>query len=482
MSRSSFTLIELLVVIAILAILSVTVVLVINPADLIRQSRDSSRMTDLANLKKALSLFDVTNPDDFTGTSSIVYVSIPDSSGTCVNLGLPELPTGWTYHCVTSSTLAKTDGTGWVPTNLDNIAYGSVISKLPLDPQNSTSSGLYYQYVTGGSFVVKAQLESDKYKDKAANDGGASQTALEMGTDLALAPNLFPDNWIKMPGNSSFGTSDFWVMKYEAKCASAANNSLLTTPATQYNTLWNSSTTAGSACTSANGKYVTSNADGYPIAYISHATAKTYCSGIGAHLLTNEEYMTIARNAEQVNGNWSTSVGSGYLYSGHNDGTPNAALTAANDTDYYFGTGNSSGNQRRVLTLSNGNAIWDLAGNVYEHVQRTAADITTAIDLPACSDGVAGWGWCQYGNTTAPYVSAYTADVAQANVGPSNTDWNSTQGMGQLYTYKNGTDQATTVFIRGGSWSYGSNAGAFALTLDWGTGSAYNRVGFRCAR
>ncbi|MDP1706599.1 MAG: hypothetical protein Q8L36_02155, partial [bacterium] len=183
----------------------------------------------------------------------------------------------------------------------------------------------------------------------------------------------------------------------------------------------------------------------------SHTTAKTYCLSIGAHLLTNEEYMTIARNVEQVAGNWSTAVGSGYLYSGHNDNTPATALTSSqDDANYYYGTSNASGNQRRVLTLSNGQSIWDLAGNAWEHIQRTVADIVTMIDLPACSDGVAGWGWCQYGNTTAPYVSAYTADVAQAAVGPSDSSWNSTQGMGQLYTYKNGTDQSTTVFIRGG--------------------------------
>ncbi|MDP1706730.1 MAG: SUMF1/EgtB/PvdO family nonheme iron enzyme, partial [bacterium] len=328
-----------------------------------------------------------------------------------------------------------------------------------------------------------ANLESTKYAAKAATDGGLSTTGYEVGSDLALGPKVFPDNWVKIPGNSSFGTSDFYVMKYEAKCASASNNALLTTPATIYNTLWDSSSTPASACTAANSKYVTSAADGFPLTYVTHNTAKTYCTSIGAHLLTNEEYMTIARNAEQVAGNWSTSVGSGYLYSGHNDNTPATALTASqDDANGYYGTSNASGNQRRALTLSNGQTVWDLAGNIWEHVQRTAADIVTAIDLPACSDGVAGWGYCQYGATTAPYVSAYTADVAQAAVGPSNTDWNSTQGMGQVYSYKNGTDQATTVFIRGGGWNNGSYAGAFTLGLSWGTGDADFGVGFRCAR
>ena len=46
-SRSAFTLIELLVVIAILAILAVVVVLVLNPAELLKQSRDANRLSDM---------------------------------------------------------------------------------------------------------------------------------------------------------------------------------------------------------------------------------------------------------------------------------------------------------------------------------------------------------------------------------------------------------------------------------------------------
>jgi hypothetical protein len=37
-------------------------------------------------------------------------------------------------------------------------------------------------------------------------------------------------------------------------------------------------------------------------------------------------------------------------------------------------------------------------------------------------------------------------------------------------------------FIRGANWNNGSGAGVFALHLDWGAGSTYGNVGFRCAR
>jgi hypothetical protein len=38
------------------------------------------------------------------------------------------------------------------------------------------------------------------------------------------------------------------------------------------------------------------------------------------------------------------------------------------------------------------------------------------------------------------------------------------------------------VFIRGGNWNNGSNAGAFALNLNNSAGSTNNNIGFRCAK
>lgn len=188
-SKNSFTLIELLIVIAILAILSVAIVIVINPTDLIRQSRDTNRLTDLNQLNKALSLFDVTNPNDFTGTSSVVYVSLPDTTTTCANLSLPALPSGYSYRCVTTSTLIKTDGTGWIPVNFDGISYGSPIQKLPVDPQNTTSTGQYYSYIPGGSWELNGSFESEKYRANPQKSKTNLPGVIAVGTDLSLNPS-----------------------------------------------------------------------------------------------------------------------------------------------------------------------------------------------------------------------------------------------------------------------------------------------------
>jgi prepilin-type N-terminal cleavage/methylation domain-containing protein len=79
--RSSFTLIELLIVLAIVTILSVVVIVTLNPAELLRQSRDSNRLSDLATLNSALGMYN-TDIGGSMGSSSVVYISIPDTTST----------------------------------------------------------------------------------------------------------------------------------------------------------------------------------------------------------------------------------------------------------------------------------------------------------------------------------------------------------------------------------------------------------------
>lgn len=261
-------------------------------------------------------------------------------------------------------------------------------------------------------------------------------------------------------------------MKYEAKCVDLSGTPLTSPTESTYQTYYNSSL----PCTSANNRSISSLKEGYPITRISHDTAKAYCLSLGAHLLTNEEYMTIARNAEGVSENWS----GGKLYRGHTDSVPYGALTASSDNNGYAGTGQTSGEQRRTMTLSNGEVIWDISGNVYEHVMRTSSDIQTTIATPSCDSGT-GWQWCNYGTAVSPYVSAWTADVPQAYVGPSNPSHDATsQNTGRVYT--NSGASGGTVFRRGGDWNGGTYAGLFAARLDWSGGGSDGSVGFRCSR
>ena len=62
---SVFTLIELLVVIAILAVLATAVVVVLNPAELLKQGRDSTRLSDFSAIHSAIAFYlsDYSSPD-----------------------------------------------------------------------------------------------------------------------------------------------------------------------------------------------------------------------------------------------------------------------------------------------------------------------------------------------------------------------------------------------------------------------------------
>jgi len=173
-SQWGFTLIELLIVIGIIGILAVIIVLLINPQELLRRSRDSNRLSDLAVVNKALSIFSTDVQGGFFGNASTTYISIPDPTATstagdqCQGLGLPSLSTstGWSYHCASPSTYRKADGTGWLPVNLGQISAGSPVGTLPVDPINTTSSSYYYAYVTDGSsqWLLTALPESQKQK------------------------------------------------------------------------------------------------------------------------------------------------------------------------------------------------------------------------------------------------------------------------------------------------------------------------------
>lgn len=198
-----FTLIELLVVIAIIAVLAVVVVLTLNPAELLRQSRDSNRLSDLATMSNAINLYNTdqgSSPAYSLGTSNTVYVSIPDPTATttagdqCQGLNLITLPATYTYHCAASSTYRNVNGTGWIPVNLASTTTGSPLGALPIDPTNNTSSHLYYSYETNGSqYEMTSVMESQKYgpggsNDVVSNDGGTLANTYTKGTNLAIEP------------------------------------------------------------------------------------------------------------------------------------------------------------------------------------------------------------------------------------------------------------------------------------------------------
>jgi formylglycine-generating enzyme required for sulfatase activity len=261
-------------------------------------------------------------------------------------------------------------------------------------------------------------------------------------------------------------------MKYEAKVVSTTDTTTgLITPTTGSNTIANNTT----ATTSANNRAIASVASGYPIANINQTTAASYCSTAGASLITNTEWMTIARNIEGQLSNWTTgiaassAIGTGGLYRGHSDNSPGTALVAGADNDGYIGTGQSGFSiERRTHSLSNGEIIWDIGGNVWEWTN----DTILGKDQPTGSS--TGFNWRQY--TAITNYGTLSYDLTR----PSNNTWNSTQNMGQIYSDGTSSNNTSFAFLRGGYWSNSTIAGVFTLALNNTPSSTYNTVGFRC--
>jgi prepilin-type N-terminal cleavage/methylation domain-containing protein len=400
-----FTLLEILLVIAAIGILAAIVLVAINPTRQINQARQAAISSEKNAIEKALQ--------------------------------------------------QELIDTGNYPSSIDGVQRKICSSTVTTDCINITSD-LVPNYIaaipTGGTYTVAR-----------GNDG-----RVYVNTSTTAANLSCPTGYIKVPGNSLYQTKDFCVMKYEAKAvATSAPTVGLTEPNTGYNTIANNTT----ATTSVNGRAVASVASGYPIVNINQTTAASYCTTAGASLITNAEWMTIARNIEAQPSNWTGgTVGSGGLWRGHSDNSPVNALAANTDDNLgYEGTGNTSPSiERRTHTLSNGEVIWDLSGNVWEWTN----DTILGKDQPTGSS--TGFNWREY--TAITNYGTLSYDLTR----PSNNTWNSTQNMGQIYSDGTSTNNTANAFIRGGASASTVPAGVFTLYLNYIPAFTYVEVGFRC--
>jgi prepilin-type N-terminal cleavage/methylation domain-containing protein len=206
-NRKGFTLIELLVVIAIIAVLSIVVILSLNPAELLRQARDSNRVSDLATLKSAISLYLADQSIPVLGTSTQCYIGVGNATATMYT---PSQTGVWaaTTTCaawfasatsMTTSTSRSISGSGWIPVPFSNISAGTPIGQEPVDPVNTfgtaaakSSGAFFYGYIMSGTtFKLSAFTESVKYSASGTNDvestdGGNNNFVYEQGTALSL--------------------------------------------------------------------------------------------------------------------------------------------------------------------------------------------------------------------------------------------------------------------------------------------------------
>ena len=185
--------------------------------------------------------------------------------------------------------------------------------------------------------------------------------------------------------------------------------------------------------------------DGTPWVRISFEEAKSACADIGCQLVTETQELAIRLNAAQQDCNWTKGkVGEGKLFRGLRKGNISSAQPGTFQSP--------DAKERRWLTLSNGEKVCDLNGNVFswifDDVQGNDKGLTTIIkaDSPSL--------------TTAPYPS---------------------QEKGMGWRPDGERDWSGYALFRGGDWYSVSCAGVFRLDNGY-PGSRGDDVGFRCTK
>ncbi len=196
--RRGFTLGELLITVSIMMILGVVIIITIKPAELLRQSRDAKRISDLSELNIALERYIAQVKPPALGadrSSGACYISLASASGLDTNTcgGRFASVGGAT---ITASNARVLNGTGWIPVRFTDIPAGVPFGVLPVDPKSPNTAGanlnlvtddLYYAYAKQGKrFEINARLESKKYASSSVTDGGDNNNLYEVGIGIGL--------------------------------------------------------------------------------------------------------------------------------------------------------------------------------------------------------------------------------------------------------------------------------------------------------
>lgn len=183
-----------------------------------------------------------------------------------------------------------------------------------------------------------------------------------------------------------------------------------------------------------------------PWVSINYAEARAACEAAGMRLITELQYLAIALDIAQQDINWTSGkVGLGGVFQGLREGNVDEAQAG----DYV----SDEESERRWHQLSNGERVYDFAGNAYSWV---------FDDVQGDEQGV-----------VAKVFDEDSASIATAPFPCMD------HGMG--WRPEAGDDWSGRALVRGGYWDGGDYAGVFYL----GSGSPdYRRglVGFRCTK
>ncbi len=368
--------------------------------------------------------------------SSIIKVGLSSSVTSA------EIPFG-TYHFYIISSLNG----NWDALQLDCGNNGSVILNKP-------------------SATVELVVSREECSSGTNEDIMTYETMMK---ERVYGPANCPEGYVPVPGSPELEVVGFCVMQFEAneKPGSGSNGSV---PVAE------------------------SEPERKPWVNITADDAKTACTslGIGYDLISNPEWMTLARNIEMEPRNWlGGQVGRGCLFRGN----INESENPDNDECGYDLQGRlldhgpvASRDIRARHFLSNGKEVWDLAGNAGEWTDWTLGGALEPI--PTCPTKACGWTPIHaiipsdWGLTAKDYLPRIPTGASY----PSQT-----LGMGMINnsyetisneTISNETVPVPKVAVRGGHAEFPGKSGIYSLSSQprdsfFKRATAKDR-GFRC--
>jgi len=526
--KTWFTLVELIVVISILAILWTIAFLSFSWYS--SSSRDSVRISDIANISKWLELYKV---------NSWKY-PLPESPAT-ITLSWNIISLQW-YLWDNQSSIIKISKTPVDPLDQTKYIYSTDSNQISykllyyLEKQTALNSSfplplgeglgvrvyaidyttriprvtskwpaILVDYTTNIPVSINTELNNNTNSYKAIIDNSNSITwsGIEIAWGLqALAlkwwdlsqPKTCPTWFIPVPGNAEFSQPGFCVAKYKMALERDLTTSELS-PA-NFNT-WTWSTTTRWTWTIWIDWTIVSAPWKYQIANITQIQAMAACKSIWWHLITNNEWMTVARNIEAQSSNWSTwIVGSWGIYRwvvNLNDSLwcdakwwnietyPYATKTWPSTTSTWILC-----NPKRQLKLSNWEIIWDLAWNIWEYVNKANTNDWINYNSNDFKSWVAcNWanGWYAFSNWEITPPTLWTCNYinwySYSNNWPKILNLNTDNGIWRIYSF----NTPNNVWIRWGTSNLNSSpySGIFTLNLRWSETSWHPSVGFRCS-
>ena len=181
--KKAFTIIEILIVVGIISILAVALLVLVNPAEAQRRTRDTKRLKDVQFIESVVKQY----LDD--GGTGFADNSVCTTTNMCYSRYNAAIGTDDTVPCGAANY-------NWIgEANLDLCNYARAI---PVDPSNidnatcvddsetndiSTSCYLYYAVVVNGTnYEIGARQESTANIDNVTGDGGNSDTWYEVYT------------------------------------------------------------------------------------------------------------------------------------------------------------------------------------------------------------------------------------------------------------------------------------------------------------